>query len=205
MILCDIGNTSYHFLDDKKEYKKDTSTFNPSTMLENIYYICVNLDVKNRLKNLDNWIDLAPFVDIKDYYQGMGIDRILACEAVNDRLIIDAGSAITVDIVKNKIFQGGFIYPGTKIMQETYVNISSVLNYSFNYELDLDIIPKNSQDAISYGYLKTLYCEVMSHNMDVIITGGDAKKLAKIFPDATIDEMLLFKGMKKIIKKADLC
>jgi len=66
-------------------------------------------------------------------------------------------------------------------------------------------MPKNSQDAISYGYLKTLYCEVMSYKMPVILTGGDAALFAKLFKDATVDEKLIFRGMKKILQKADIC
>jgi type III pantothenate kinase len=41
--------------------------------------------------------------------------------------------------------------------------------------------------------------------MKIFLTGGDAKKFAQIFPHAKVDEGLIFKGMKKIIKKADLC
>jgi type III pantothenate kinase len=66
-------------------------------------------------------------------------------------------------------------------------------------------MPKNSQDAISYGYLKTLYTEVMSHNLPIVLTGGDAEIFSKIFKDATVDERLIFKGMKKIMKKAGIC
>jgi len=86
-------------------------------------------------------------------------------------------------------------------MNNTYKNISTALDYPFNFELDLNVLPKNSIDAISYGYLKTLYSEVNSYNMEIILTGGDANKFAKIFPDAKIDESLIFKGMKKIIQK----
>ena len=135
----------------------------------------------------------------------MGVDRIFACEAIKNGIIIDVGSAITVDIVKDSLFQGGFIYPGIKAMGQTYKNISSALDYSFNFDIDLDIMPKNSQDAISYGYIKTLYSEVSSHNMDIFLTGGDANMFTKIFPNAKLDKSLIFKGMKKIMKKADLC
>jgi type III pantothenate kinase len=90
-------------------------------------------------------------------------------------------------------------------MQETYTNISSRLDYSFNFECDLDIMPKNSQDAISYGFLKTLYSEVISHKMDVVLTGGDAIEFQNVFKNAKVKEDLIFSGMKKIIKKADLC
>ena len=202
MLLCDIGNTSYHFLDGENDFKEAADTFNPSTIKEKVYYICVNPRVKETLKDLQNWIDLSLHVDMSKYYQTMGIDRVVACESINDGIIIDAGSAITVDMLKNGVFMGGFIYPGIRAMSQTYKNISTVLDYSFNFELDLDKMPKNSQDSISYGYLKTLYSEVVSHNMKIFLTGGDAKMFAKIFPDAKVDERLIFKGMKKIMKNS---
>ncbi len=205
MFLCDIGNTSYHFLNDKMDYKEQTKSFNPRTIKEKIFYICVNPQVKVVLEQLENWIDLAPFIDMKNYYETMGIDRIVACEAVKEGVIVDAGSAITVDVVNDGVFDGGFIYAGINAMGQTYKNISSALDYSFNFELDLGKMPKNSRDAISYGYLKTLYSEVISYEKDIFLTGGDAEKFSKIFPQAKIENLLIFDGMKKIIKKADLC
>ena len=205
MLLCDVGNTTYHFLDDEKDYKFCVKDFKPDTIKEKVFYICVNLDVKIKLQNLDNWIDLSKFVNIKNYYETMGIDRIFACESVENKVVIDIGSAITVDIVKNSTFEGGFIYPGINAMQKTYENISPALSYSFNFELNLDKMPKNSVDAISYGYLKTLYVEVMSYNMEIVLTGGDASKFALIFRDAKVDNQLVFNGMKKIINKANIC
>jgi len=202
MLLCDIGNTSYHFLKENgATFKEDVFTFNPQTITQKVYYISVNAVVNEKLHRLENWIDIAAFIDKTPYYETMGIDRIVAVEAVKDGIIIDAGSAITVDVVKNDNFMGGFIYPGVAAMQKTYANISPALAYSFNFECDLDIMPKNSQDAISYGYLKTLYCEVMSHNLPVILTGGDAVKLKSVFKDAKIDEELIFRSMKKIIEE----
>ncbi len=205
MLLCDIGNTSYHFFNEKVDYKEDVTIFDASSKKEQVYYICVNQKIKKVLQDLQNWIDLSVYLDKSKYYDTMGIDRMVASEAVESAIVVDAGSAITVDIVKNGLFLGGFIYPGLQAMSQTYKNISPALAYSFNFELDLDKMPKNSQDAISYGYLKTLYGEVISHNMEIILTGGDAKKFATIFPNATIDETLIFKGMKKIMKKADIC
>jgi len=90
-------------------------------------------------------------------------------------------------------------------MQKCYANISKALDYSFNFECDLDIMPKNSKDAISYGYLKTLHSEVTSYEQPIYLTGGDAKRLQTLFKDAVVDEFLLFNGMKKIIQKAKLC
>jgi len=201
MLLCDIGNTSYHFWDENGSYKESVEDFSPESISQKVYFISVNAAVSQKLHSLDNWIDLAAFVNKSQYYTTMGIDRVVACAAVENAIIVDAGSAVTVDIVKNRIFVGGFIYPGIDAMQKTYENISPALAYSFNFECDFDIMPRNSQDAISYGYLKTLHCEVMSHNLPIVLTGGDAVKFKHIFQDAMIDENLIFNSMKKIIKE----
>lgn len=205
VLLCDIGNTTYHFFDGRESYKKSVKTFNPSLIKDEIFYICVNTKVKEVLKSLKNWVDLSLHVDISNYYKTMGIDRIAACEAIENGVVVDAGSAITVDIVKNSKFEGGFIYPGVKSMHECYKNISSALDYSFNFEVDFGKMPKNSPDAISYGYLKLLHDEVKSYDMQIYLSGGDAQKFAKIFPDGCVDEMLLFRGMKNIMKKVGIC
>lgn len=205
MLFCDVGNTSFTFFDGQKITKKLAKYFDPTNISQDVYYICVNPLIKNTLRELKNWIDLSSLIDMQKYYPTMGIDRIMACEAIENGIIIDAGSAITVDVVKNGIFEGGFIYVGTKAMQKAYKNISSQLDYSFNFEVNLDKMPKNTQDAISYGYLKTLYSEVISYNMNIILTGGDAMYLSKVFKNATVDELLIFKGMLKFIKRVDRC
>jgi len=205
MLLCDIGNTTYHFFDGNSSYKEDVKLFDPSSIKKKVFYICVNRSVKERLSLFENWIDLSLHVEMSRYYKTMGIDRIMACEAIENGIVVDAGSAITVDIVKSGNFEGGFIYAGVRAMSECYKNISSELEYSFNFELDLDKMPKNSRDAISYGYLGLLYKEVISHGMKVYLTGGDAKQFSKLFMNSHVDELLLFKGMKNIMKKADLC
>jgi type III pantothenate kinase len=205
MLLCDIGNTSYHFYDGRENYRKDAQSFDPLTCKERVYYINVNAKLEEKLKKLDNWIDLSLHVTQGKYYDTMGIDRIMACEALESGVIIDAGSAITVDIVKEGSHQGGFITPGVWMMTECYRRLSSRLEYSFNFDLDLDKMPKNSQDAITYGFLGTLKAEVMRHEMPIILTGGDAQKLHKIFPEASLEPLLLFRGMERIIKKGEIC
>jgi len=200
LMLCDIGNTSCHFLDGDRAFKVPKEAFDPASIEEEVYYISVNPSVDEKLAGLANWHDLRECIDWDRYYDTMGVDRIMACEAIVDGLIIDAGSAITVDLVSGGDFQGGFIYPGIEAMRACYRNISSRLDYSLNFELDLDKMPKNSRDAISYGVLRTLYSEVTRHDKQIYLTGGDAKALAKLFPDAVVDERLLFKGMKKMME-----
>ena len=201
MLLCDIGNTSYHFLSDEGSFKESVESFNPQSIEEKVYFISVNARVKERLQSLSNWIDLAPFIDMNRYYETMGVDRIFAVEATQNAVIVDAGSAITVDVVQDGVFMGGFIYPGVNAMQKTYAEISTALDYPFNFSLDTQTLPKNSRDAISYGFLKTVQNEVLLHNLPIILTGGDAHKISTLFVNAVVNEYLIFAGMKKIIHK----
>ena len=200
MLLCDIGNSSFYFKRGDKTYKESVLSFDVRSMKEKVYFISVNTKINPVLKTLKNWIDISTYIDTTKYYKTMGIDRIVLMQDVSNAIIIDAGSAITVDIVKNNNFMGGFIYPGLNAMNKTYEDISPLLKYDFNFDADLQTLPKNSQDAISYGYLKTLYSEVMSHNLDIVLTGGDAHLFKKIFKMARVDEELIFKGMKKILE-----
>ncbi len=201
MILCDIGNTSYHFEHDAKTYKELVKSFDPGSIVDDVYYINVNPTVASTLEALPNWIDLSAHIDWKKYYDTMGVDRIMVCEAIDEGCVIDAGSAITVDIVRSGKFEGGFIYPGVEAMQRCYAGISSRLDYSFNFELELDKMPKNSQDAVSYGFLGLLYTEVKRHGLPIVLTGGNAEQLQVVFKDAVIDQTLVFKGMRKLIEK----
>ncbi|MBU0633244.1 type III pantothenate kinase [bacterium] len=205
MTLCDIGNTTFDFYRDGVKEKIFIDDYELKQSDEKIFYICVNEKVSARLKEFSNWIDLRSFIDMKNYYATMGIDRIVGCEALRSGVIIDAGSAITVDVVKNGVFAGGYICLGLHVSQKAYREISPRLDYSYNFEIDLDKIPKNSGDALTYGQLGLLYRDVISHGLPVYLTGGDAVKLKKLFKNAVLDDELLFKGMKKIMKKANLC
>ena len=62
--------------------------------------------------HLLNWHNVATLIDWGKYYPTMGIDRIMVCEAIDDGVIVDAGSAITVDVMSHGVYQGGFISLG---------------------------------------------------------------------------------------------
>jgi type III pantothenate kinase len=207
MLLCDIGNTSYHFYDDARasQRREDAATYAPASEKEPVYYVNVNADVQPKLDRLENWTDLRPYIAWDRYYETMGIDRIMACEAVENGVVVDAGSAITVDVVKAGRFEGGFIVPGLSALRQSYRTISPRLDSSFNFDMQLDKMPKNTQDAVTYGALGLLAKEVRSYGLPVFLTGGDASALMPLFAQPFVEPLLLFSGMKKIIQKAGLC
>jgi type III pantothenate kinase len=203
MILCDIGNTTLDWYVNGISSKQSVDDFDPKERTEQIYYISVNIKLSSLLKSFDNWCDIAQFVDLKKYYATMGIDRIMACEAINSGVIVDAGSAITVDVMHDRQYNGGFIALGLRSAQEAYAKLSPALAKSFNFEVDLTIMAKNTPDAITVGFLAPLIDKIKSLGKPIYVTGGDSKVLAPLLGDVIVDDLLIFKGMIKLIEKVD--
>lgn len=203
MILCDIGNTTLDWYVDGKTSKQSVDDFDPREHTGQIYYISVNIKLSSLLKSFDNWCDIEQFVDLTKYYPTMGIDRIMVCEAINSGVIVDAGSAITVDVMHDGYYEGGFIALGLKSAQDAYGKLSPALAKSFNFEVDLTIMAKNTPDAITVGFLAPLVDKIKSLGRPIYVTGGDSKVLAPLLGDVIVDELLIFKGMIKLIEKVD--
>ena len=204
MKLCDIGNTNFSF-DDGSKFSVEN--FDISSIDETVHYVSVNHYWEKRLDGEENWINLRSLINYESYYETMGIDRIMCCEAVDNALVIDAGSAITVDLIRDGNHEGGYIYPGFSAMQKTYKNISPALDVSLNFDIDLATMPKNTEDAISFGVIAPLISHIrtLADKLPILITGGDAEKLHNFLPSASVDKTLVFKGMKKITQGLQIC
>lgn len=205
MNLCDIGNTSVDMIFNAQRLKLSADTFHPESISEKMFYISVNRLVSERIQNYSNWHDLRSLVEIEKYYPSMGIDRIMACEAVDNGIIVDAGSAITVDIMSDGTYQGGFISLGIHSAREAYAKLSKALDVSFNFEVDLAKMAKNTPDSITIGFLAPLIEKIESFGKPIVLTGGDAAVLSHFFRNVSVDEDLIFKGMEKLIKKGIKC
>jgi type III pantothenate kinase len=132
MYLCDIGNSNVHLSHEGREWTVALEKFHTFSTTEELYYINVNSSMEEVLKGNKNYINLAPYLELDTIYQGMGIDRVAACYTINDGIVIDAGSAITVDIMSNGLHLGGYILPGLSASLETYRAISPALDIRLN-------------------------------------------------------------------------
>jgi type III pantothenate kinase len=178
----------------------------------------ITLELKNRLPNLLILDENTP-LPIENLYQTpntLGKDRIASAVGAwllnpnSNTLVIDAGTAITIDFINEKNqYIGGNISPGIQI------RFAALHNYTANLPL-LDLsdqfgwLGKNSYDAVLNGVLNGVIFEVegyinkMKENykaLKVIITGGNAvffdKKLKNII---FVDQNLVFKGLNKILE-----
>lgn len=205
MIYCDIGNTSVDLFYDGKRTKLSVEEFAPHVFLDDVYYVSVNAAFNERIKEVANWHDLREFIDWEKYYPTMGIDRIMVCEAIPDGVIVDAGSAITVDVMEHGEYRGGFISLGIRSANEAYARLSPALDVSFNFEVDLTIMAKNTPDALTVGFLAPLIEKIESLGKPITLTGGDSGLLSRFLREAVVEEDLIFQGMKKLIEKGVKC
>ncbi len=203
MILCDIGNTTFHFLDGRKSIKIPLNEKLPE-LTENIYFISVNKKATKKLKEkYPKAINLKRYIDFKTSYLGMGIDRMVACMASDDAIIVDAGSAITVDVMKDGKHMGGFILPGLNSYKKTYPRISKKLKFEFKENTKINTLPQSTNEAINYAILNSIITPIkdISKNKEIIFTGGDGKLLSQFFKGSIYKRNLLFTAMKRIIKE----
>ena len=91
MILCDIGNTTFHFKTKNEDFKigvKD-SLKKLSKYKGKIYFISVNEKAMKRLRKLyPNCIDIKDIITFDTSYEGMGVDRKVVCKFKKMQLLL---------------------------------------------------------------------------------------------------------------------
>ncbi len=202
VLLADIGNTYFHVYDGSKVehllYEDAIGRYKDKVL----YYISVNHHLASEIENIALWKNISSLVSIKGEYETMGVDRKVLCLSHDSGVFVDAGSAITVDVVEKGVYMGGFILPGLKVYAESYKSISSVLDIALNKALKLDRLPTTTKDGISYGIIASIKALIDQHRegKTLYFTGGDGKFLSSFFEEVIYDEMLVFDGMKKALR-----
>ncbi len=201
MLLCDIGNSFAKLYDGVDVHRLAVEELK-AWKEERVCYINVNQRAKKMLQSFE-WVDLEPYIKLQSPYKGLGADRKALCSFVEDGVVVDAGSAVTVDVMRGKKHKGGFIYPGVAALKAAFGFISPALDKEPVWPKQR--LPLSTQEAIGYGILMPLVCAIGSLGERVILTGGDAKLLADYLPQATLEPLLIFKAMEKIIQRENIC
>jgi len=157
-----------------------------------------------------------------DAPQRIGIDRLLAAFAAVEKygdvpmLVVDAGSAITVDVVLNRTFCGGAILPGLFAQSGIYPKISNklpLLTLADLFSTARPVYPgRNTKDALrngiywgTVGAIRQFYDMFCPQTKDalLILTGGDAEYLlpgfAHVIPPSQIEHhaALVLEGINR--------
>ena len=203
------------FFEFLKNYDIKTSVI--SSVVPELDNKVINLlNYKYKIKTLSVNFDTNTGIKIKlPKPQELGADRIVnACAAYNmyskALIVIDAGSAITFDIIDNEgNFFGGIIMPGVNMQLKALHSYTSKLPL---IELDdiENIVASNTKDAILAGTVIATACAIdglikrvkQKLDKDIIIvgTGGNAEFLQKYmeYKFDYINSNLTLEGLKYI-------
>jgi len=142
----------------------------------------------NYFLELDQQTEL-PIENLYETPETLGKDRIAAAVGANELfpdqnlLIIDAGTAITYDLVSEKNqFIGGNISPGLEMRFKALNQFTGKLPL-INYSDEFQLIGRNTTDAIRAGVQNGMLYEIDQtiaifnrnyQNLQIIMTGGDS-------------------------------
>lgn len=174
------------------------------------------------LKNkFDYFIELTSetLIPLKNLYKSpatLGYDRLAASVGANNIfpgsnvLVIDVGSAITIDFVNDKNeYTGGNISPGMAM------RFKALNEYTANLPLekpqeDFELLGSGTSAAIVNGVQNGIIFELdcyinrlakIKKNLKVILTGGDVDFFAKKLKNSIfVDSNLTLKGLNKILE-----
>ena len=138
------------------------------------------------------WLDHASIegLDLRINYSpvnSLGLDRLIAAYGAHavcsgSVVVVDLGSAVTVDSLTQTQFDGGVIAPGLKAVQVGMQQITPHLPIS-SAQKTSEFPPKSTQNALWWGQyafwvagIEGMILEVAraANTQDIILTGGDA-------------------------------
>ena len=146
--------------------------------------------------------DLPLETDV-EFPERVGMDRLIAAVAANERrerrrpaIIVDAGTAITVDLVDAEgVFQGGVILPGFRISARALADGTDLLpsvDATFRTEAP-QVIGKSTTAAIrsglfwgGVGAIRELVARTaveLQASPQIFVTGGDAERVTGYLAD----------------------
>lgn len=147
----------------------------------------------------------------------VGVDRLVAATAAShiadrkDVVVIDAGTAVTIDAVSDGKFLGGTIFPGCETAFESLRRNAEQLPLIEKYHLPEKIIGKSTSEAIQsgviYGQIGAIryIAESMARQLEdpaFIITGGGIQPfLSELPPDWKFVVGLVLDGVRRIARE----
>ena len=142
----------------------------------------------------------------------LGVDRWLAILAATAKapspcIIVDCGSAITVDLVTSQgEHLGGYIAPGLRLMREALSTKTNAIKLSQIGYPENDFPGRNTVAAIKSAELamisglvdhaKTVLRNYEHSDASLLMTGGDGEWLVSILKDGTFQEDLVLDGLQ---------
>ncbi|WP_190600696.1 type III pantothenate kinase [Candidatus Vesicomyidisocius sp. SY067_SCS001] len=217
-LLVDIGNTSIKWCLNGKINSAFITKFNITQLpkVDKIFASCVgDCYILDDLNNTHFVKTERVFNSVECGYQipsTLGSDRWLAMLASIEHypkqnlLIIDAGSALTFDLLlANGKHQGGLIMPGLSVLRRSFTQFSNNIQ-----QLSLGLTANNTQEGWLIGtsqmLMSVINTQIEQHlnnysNLVVVLTGGDAKIIAlKLHCQVKLHQNLVLEGLSSYVQ-----
>lgn len=159
-------------------------------------------------------VELAGLRNGYEHFERLGLDRWLALvgayhQAGNACLVLDLGTAVTVDLVDgNGVHLGGYIGPGMPLMRSQLCTHTRRIRYDHvaaEHALRTMEPGRSTAEAVERGCALMLrgFVQVqldlarqrLGDFFVVFLTGGDAPLVADLIPDARVIPDLVFIGL----------
>lgn len=213
-------------LEDLADYIKTVSTDNVDVLLAavNQTKALKLLMAESNFKSVTEVKSKSVQAGLKNSYQfpeRMGVDRWLAIIAgysaakqgnhdLSGVIIIDAGSALTIDVVNAAgEHLGGYIVPGLIMAQQAlFANTEQVIQYNdvitdSHQSGDYIKLGNNTNQCVENGVVNQMialvnHVKVEYSEYELFFTGGDGEMLAGFFKAGTVDKDLVLKGLWQV-------
>jgi len=174
---------------------------------------------QNFANPITRFVSKAESLGVKNGYhhpERLGVDRwmvLLAAAEIadGDVLIIDAGSAMTIDLLRaDGQHLGGAILPGINTSLEQFKRIFSHIDFDHPAIAETAVPGCSTEAAIHIDYrqysidlmpeLVNRWIQLLNDNASILLTGGDASQIqgrlahaSRVVPD------LVYRGMRRLI------
>lgn len=154
-----------------------------------------------------------PLAVLVDQPEQVGMDRLMNAVAAESRrggkpaIIVDAGTAVTVDVVdETGAFRGGAIFPGLRLMAKALHDYTALLPLVEISTTPPDVIATSTTTAIQMGVFYAVVGGINAHISlidrtvrvisQIFLTGGDARLLRQfVYTQAEFDQVVLWPEM----------
>jgi len=186
------GRLNYYALDNWLEENKIarvTGCFVSSVNLLFIKHIKSFLDSRSFPVQVIEPKDLSSIIRIEYDLNMIGVDRLLHSIGASlfyggSVCVVDMGTAITIDLVKDNVYKGGFILPGVEsICKSLAFSLPKLPSVDINKSHE-NVPAKNTSDALNNGVFYSIVYGLQGivrtwqekfGEFTVVLTGGSAR------------------------------
>ncbi|MCS7084280.1 MAG: type III pantothenate kinase [Aquificaceae bacterium] len=214
ILTLDVGNTTIHaciYLGELISLGRFIPPLLPTGRFENVFVSCVKPSLNRFILESFPNAKFITSVPIKSFCSNVGLDRLLcALGAIThygeNVIIVNLGTAITIDLCINGVFYGGLILNGLySSLNCIHLRIPHLPSLK---PKKVQILPaKDTVSAMLSGnfgsvfallkHCKESWQELFGHSLITLITGGDGHLLSEF---GLYDPLLIHRGMLSALK-----